>query len=232
MFPVSIAPLPWSARVCIMENIPICTQRCRLRMRPVYFPTTISPSPPSDGSAPQAPPWVLILGKQETLNGLADLHDNCLHCGFSSPIDRPLSGKHASTADFWSVIGICLSVVGVALALVSLWWRARATTSSACNFIFVAFFILNFFIRHSSSKICNMRFPPLVCFSDPKTLFRGLNLFFFSSPKFHHSSSFTHHHFRRGCWSPTYIRDMQTRNVRYRNVRCLYRSHAGVRETK
>lgn len=57
------------------------------------------------------------------LDDLAHLNDNYFHCGFSNPVDCPLSGKQASVADFYSVTVVCLSVIRVALALVSLWWR-------------------------------------------------------------------------------------------------------------
>lgn len=79
---------------------------------------------------------------------------------------------------------------------------------------------------HPKSATCT--FPLWYVFQTWKHYSVVWTYFFFSSSKFHHASPFTHHHFR-GCWSPTYIRDMQTRNVRHIS---LYRSCADSRETE
>lgn len=65
MFPLSIVCLAWSVRSLHCGQIYLSVLRgCKLRMCPIYFPTTVSAFSASDSSIPQAPPWFIISGKE------------------------------------------------------------------------------------------------------------------------------------------------------------------------
>lgn len=160
-------------------------------MRPVYFPTTISPSPPSDGSAPQAPPWVLILGKQETM-----VLQTCMTTVFT--VDFPaqliahclVSMLALQTSRAWLVFAYLSS------EWLSLWCLfdegpEPLPLRHAISFLWLSsYWISSSATRHPKSATC--AFPLWYVFQTRKHYSVVWTYFFFSSPKFHHSSPFTH----------------------------------------
>ena len=109
---------------------------------------------------------------------------------------------------------ICLSVIRVALTLLSLWWRpGPVPLQHTMSFMWLSsLWISSSTASHSKPATHNFTF--WCGFFRPRNIW-WCEVIFISSPKCYHSCPITNHHFRRSCLSSTCLKDAQTRNARY-----------------